>query len=285
MKTKSILLIVSLMMALAAQTQELTIKSMSAAPYDLSASTKRQLDLNSQPCALVKVQLPLPGAVFEGNVIGKTEYKTNEYWVYMTEGSKELHIKHPNYQRLVVNFPDYGIKSLHSLVTYKLELQLSKAADVDDMRERMEVMSLIESYRQCVSEKDSVLAASILSPSFKSVTAHIVKKKAGEEVKYSKQTKEQYINKLKAIWKHQQDISISFDNLTIEKWTQKSEYYLVTMVQTYKSSTYQDQGYVMMFCSVHKGILLHTWQPLNHRTDGEQINLFTSDDLLDILTK
>jgi hypothetical protein len=196
-----------------------------------------------------------------------------------------LHIKHPNYQRLVVNFPDYGIKSLHSLVTYKLELQLSKAADVDDMRERMEVMSLIESYRQCVSEKDSVLAASILSPSFKSVTANIVKKKTGEEVIYSKQTKEQYINKLKAIRKHQQDISISFDNLTIEKWTQKSEYYLVTMVQTYKSSTYQDQGYVMMFCSVHKGILLHTWQPLNHRTDGEQINLFTSDDLLDLLTK
>ena len=102
--------------------QELTVKSMAVAAGDLTASTQRRLDINQQPCAVVKVQLPLPGAVFEGNVIQPVDYKTNEYWVYMTEGSKELHVKHPNYQTLVVTFPDYGVKSLQSLSTYRLAI-------------------------------------------------------------------------------------------------------------------------------------------------------------------
>lgn len=111
----------------AASAQELTVKSMAVAAGDLTASTQRRLDINQQPCALVKVQLPLPGAVFEGNIIQPVDYKTNEYWVYMTEGSKELHVKHPSYQTLVVAFPDYGVKSLQSLSTYRLSIGIPQS--------------------------------------------------------------------------------------------------------------------------------------------------------------
>lgn len=103
-----------------AYAQELTVKQLTVAGNDISASQYRRDDSNGQPCALVKVSLASPGAVFEGNVIAPVEYKTNEYWVYMTKGSKVLHIRHPNYQTLVVSFPNYGINSLHSLSTYRL---------------------------------------------------------------------------------------------------------------------------------------------------------------------
>lgn len=125
MHKRKILLLIEVIVSLTLQAQELTVKSMQAT-NDLSASTQRRLDINKKPCALVKVQLPSPGAVFEGNIIKPTAYKTNEYWVYMTEGSKELHIKHPNYQTLVVNFPDYGIKSLQALCTYTLSLNMAQ---------------------------------------------------------------------------------------------------------------------------------------------------------------
>lgn len=131
MYNRLLILLMSLLFALTAHGQDLKVRTMSMNAGDLSASTLRRLDINKRPCALVKVQLPSSGAVFEGNIIKPTVYKTNEYWVYMTEGSKELHIKHPNYQTLVVNFADYGIKSLQSLITYTLTLVIPQTIGID----------------------------------------------------------------------------------------------------------------------------------------------------------
>ena len=102
--------------------QKLTVEKMEVAPMDLSASTQPRNDLNGNPCALVKVQLATPGASFDGNVIGDTEFKKGEYWVYMSEGSYMLNVKHPNFLPLFVNFRDYGIKRVESKVTYVLTL-------------------------------------------------------------------------------------------------------------------------------------------------------------------
>lgn len=66
--------------------QELTVKSFIGVPTDLSAASHIRNDLNGKPCGLVKVQLAMAGAQFEGNVIAPVENKMGEYWVYMTEG-------------------------------------------------------------------------------------------------------------------------------------------------------------------------------------------------------
>ena len=105
------------------QAQELTVKGMQVT-NDLSASIYERKDLNGTPCALVKVQLPSLGVIFEGNVIPPVEYKTGEYWVYMSKGSRELRIKHPQTQPLHVNFRDYNIKSVESRTTYNLSVQM-----------------------------------------------------------------------------------------------------------------------------------------------------------------
>ena len=102
--------------------QELLVKSMKAAPIDLSASTYERKDLTGEACGLVKVQLAATGAQFEGNVIGQVEYRTGEYWVYMTQGSYMLRIKHPDIVPLDVNFRDYGVSGVDGKVTYTLTL-------------------------------------------------------------------------------------------------------------------------------------------------------------------
>ena len=86
--------------------QKLAVEGMAASPMDLSASQYERKDLAGQACGLVKVQLAVAGAQFEGNVIGTPEYKTGEYWVYMSEGSYMLTVKHPNFVPLRVNFRD-----------------------------------------------------------------------------------------------------------------------------------------------------------------------------------
>lgn len=113
--------------------QELTVKSMTVADNDLTASTYERKDLAGQACGLVKVQLAAYGAQFEGNIIPPVEYKTGEYWVYMTEGSYELRIKHPSFLPLHVSFRDYGILGIDIKVTYNLTLQMPLLGmDIDD---------------------------------------------------------------------------------------------------------------------------------------------------------
>ena len=110
--------------------QELKVKQMTVDANDLSARSFERKDLNDNPCALIKVQLAAEGAGFEGNVVGDVAYKTGEYWVYMTEGTRELRIKHPKYLPLHVNFADYGIKrsGVKGKTTYTLTLMIPQTA-------------------------------------------------------------------------------------------------------------------------------------------------------------
>ena len=128
MKRLLLLLIIELL-SLAATAQKLTVEGMQAT-NDLSASQYKRNDINEQPCALIKVQLATTGATFEGNVIPPVNYKAGEYWVYMPGGNKELMIKHPSFLPLHINFADYGIKSVQSLVTYRLTLLIPQTSEV-----------------------------------------------------------------------------------------------------------------------------------------------------------
>ena len=127
---RQILLIIACFLCCNLSAQKLSVESMTALPMDLSASQYERKDLNGQPCALVKVQLVTMGARFEGNVVGSADYKTNEYWVYMTEGSYMLSVKHPNFVTLSVNFRDYGISGVQGKATYRLTLLMPQAAGV-----------------------------------------------------------------------------------------------------------------------------------------------------------
>ena len=122
------ILITSLFFSLSTLGQELVVKGMKLDVSDLSASTYERKDLNGSACALVKVQLAANGVKFEGNVIGDVVYKTGEYWVYMTSGSRELRIKHPNYLPLHVQFTDYGIeRGVRGKLTYTLTISVLQA--------------------------------------------------------------------------------------------------------------------------------------------------------------
>ena len=121
-KQKLLFLLLGVLLPMLAQAQELTVKSMEMAPMDISASQYSRNDKNGNACALVKVQLAAAGAEFAGNVLGDCAYKTGEYWVYMSQGSYQLKIRHPNFVPLTVNFRDYGIRSVESKATYVLTL-------------------------------------------------------------------------------------------------------------------------------------------------------------------
>ena len=98
--------------------QTLRIDGMRALSSDLSASVYPRNDYNGRACALVKVAFPKTDAEFEGNIIGKTEYKAGEYWVYLTADSRYLKMKHAEYTPLMIRFDDSTVGAVESKIVY-----------------------------------------------------------------------------------------------------------------------------------------------------------------------
>lgn len=107
--------------------QKLTVEKMEALAMDTYASVHRRVDLNNNPCAVVRVSLPISGATFSGNVVGDVKRDGSDYLVYMPTGSKKLWVKHPNFHELEVVFGDYGIDRLQSVVTYRVTVNVQQA--------------------------------------------------------------------------------------------------------------------------------------------------------------
>lgn len=99
----------------------LKVDNMVTSPWDMTAATNKRSDLNNEACALLVINIPLEGCLFQGSVIGETLYKVNEYWVYMSSGAKYLKIQVPNHPTLMVDFNKYGFTDgVDGLNTYYL---------------------------------------------------------------------------------------------------------------------------------------------------------------------
>ncbi|WP_094381660.1 SUMF1/EgtB/PvdO family nonheme iron enzyme [Prevotella sp. P5-92] len=100
--------------------QKLTTESFEYIPNDLVARTEPRTDLNGRPCAVIRVGIALQGVVFDGNTIGSPKYNTGEYLVYITNGSRQITIRHDSFLPLTVTFADYGIERVESGNVYRL---------------------------------------------------------------------------------------------------------------------------------------------------------------------
>lgn len=125
MKNKSkifrvILLFILIALPFTAKSQGIKIKSFSLQMEPMTVPMQR-VDANGNVCALVKVIIPNAQASFEGSLIGNCDYKTSEYWCYLSPGSKQLKIKYPNCEPLMVNFDNF-IGGLASKQIYELHL-------------------------------------------------------------------------------------------------------------------------------------------------------------------
>ena len=121
MRRLSAVVLALLMAVVTAFAQRLTVTEVRQAMEPMTVPMQRT-DANGDLCALVKVSLPQPGVQFEGNTVGDALFKTNEYWVYMTHGTKMLNVKAPGYHSLMVDFRDHGINALESKSIYYVVL-------------------------------------------------------------------------------------------------------------------------------------------------------------------
>lgn len=119
---KQLLLSLFLLFCANSMAQDIEVKKFEPLEKDQTAALSPRKDINGADCALVLVESLKKGLEFEGWVVGDVEYKNDSYFVYMANGSKNLKIKHPDYQTKAVAFGDYGIGSLKGGQMYKLSV-------------------------------------------------------------------------------------------------------------------------------------------------------------------
>ena len=111
--------------ALSMNAQEIRVKSFKKLERDLFARTNPRLDLNEDPCTVIRLISNAKGFQFEGNVVGEPLEFAGETVIYMTKGSKRVVIKHPDYGVLRYDFPE----KLARQSVYEIPLKLIENPD------------------------------------------------------------------------------------------------------------------------------------------------------------
>lgn len=111
-----------------AYSQSLSVNEFKPIEKGNSDIIETRTDLNNRPCALIKVEFPVEGVKFQGNVIGDVAFKDNAYFVFLSPGSSYLQVKSPNASSFRIDFREFGLKRVEEGAIYCLIL-----SNVDDM--------------------------------------------------------------------------------------------------------------------------------------------------------
>lgn len=118
---KNLILTILLGLSLSASGQsQIDVVSFKQSTSDIAARTNQRDDVKGVPCALIKVQFPIQGAMFIGDIAGEVAFKTNSYWVYMPQNSTQLEVRQKDCKPMTVVFEKYGVPTLTSKSTYEL---------------------------------------------------------------------------------------------------------------------------------------------------------------------
>ena len=173
---------------------------------------------------------------------------------------------------------------------------LNHGGDVADTRRRMEILSFVEDFRSYYDEKDINALEQIYSDDALIITGKVVMRKdMGDrqarlrpEIKYNKQTKTEYIQHLRRIFANNKYIKVKFDDISVLAHPAKDNFYGVTLRQNWKSSNYEDDGYVFLLWEFpdendprgsHPLVHVRTWQPEKFGSQTlSSDDVFTYDD-------
>ncbi|MCQ2242623.1 MAG: nuclear transport factor 2 family protein [Bacteroidaceae bacterium] len=158
---------------------------------------------------------------------------------------------------------------------------MQEAVGVDDLDRRMQILHYVEQFRTAYCQKDLAFMENVFSNDALIITGRKVQRKNAEiglkpEYVYDKQTKVEYLSRLKGIFARNQYVNVKFSDITIERNGAKPWIYGVTCVQDWQTKRangghYEDLGVVFMLWDFsdenHPQIHVRTWQA----TDDDKV--------------
>ena len=143
--------------------------------------------------------------------------------------------------------------------------------EVTDIRDRMMILEYVEHFRTAYNQKDLQFLKQVFSDDALIITGRVIKTRksevapSGSIIKYTTQTKQQYLENLSRAFRSNSYIKVSFDDVVIVEHPAIHDIYGVTVHQRWSSSRYSDEGYVFMMWDFRNPdqpqIHVRTWQP------------------------
>lgn len=144
---------------------------------------------------------------------------------------------------------------------------------VQDTRQRREILKWVEDFRCYYNERNLNALEQVYSDDALIITGSVVTRRKITDggvrmeptVKYTAQSKEQYIAKLSKIFKGARSLNVEFDHISVMMHGTKPNIYGVTLHQKWQTSTYSDDGWLFLLWDFNDPekpqVHVRTWQP------------------------
>lgn len=215
-------------------------------------------------------------------LLHNSNYQVRKIPVVMEPRSGEV-FNEDRYQEIVLNFDNEGkIDNIYFALEAGLVRDVldGRGREVQDMRKRSLILEFVEQFRTAYNRKDTAYLNNVFSDNALIITGKVVTRtnsdgkiglKRDKDVEYVTQSKNQYISRLKNVFKINQRINVVFDEIKINAHRTKENIYGVKLVQHWHSGSYNgkdsysDKGYLFLLWDFadenEPKIHVRTWQP------------------------
>lgn len=195
-----------------------------------------------------------------------------------------------DYQEAVISFDRQGnVESFYLCISMNLYMNVIKSnIELTDLRRRQMILDYVEQFRTSYNQKDINFLNQVFSDDALIITGRVITQKQPEgfmtqKIRYNKQSKQQYLNNLRRVFKTTKYIHVSFDDIEVMRHPTNPNFYGVTLHQGWTSNIYHDEGYIFLLWDFRNEdapeIHVRTWQP--DRIGGKELardEIFTLSD-------
>lgn len=199
-----------------------------------------------------------------------------------------------DYQEAVASFDKQGnLQSFYLSISMNLYMNVIRDnKEITDLRRRELILDYVEQFRTSYNQKDINFLQDVFSDDALIITGHVVKRKTGDgiplpdKIAYKKQTKTEYLSKLRMVFKANKQIRVNFDEIEVMRHPTNKDFYGVTLHQGYTSDRYHDDGYLFLLWDFrdeeHPQIHVRTWQPDAYNSDGKGTKRIPKDEIFSL---
>lgn len=193
----------------------------------------------------------------------------------MMKPTGEREFGEDEYQEAVISFDRQGnVESFYLSISMNLYMNVINAnLELTDLRRRQMILDYVEQFRTAYNQKDINFLNQVYSDDALIITGKVITQRrmqndrmaTSQKIQYNKQSKQQYINNLRGIFKRNSYIKVTFDEIEVMRHPVNPNFYGVTLLQGWTSGKYHDDGYLFLLWDFTNEsapqIHVRTWQP------------------------
>ena len=167
----------------------------------------------------------------------------------MMKPTAERAFNEEEYQEAVISFDKQGnVSSFYLSISMNLYMNVIKSnLELTDLRRRQMILDYVEQFRTAYNQKDLQFLNQVFSDDALIITGKVIMQKHAEgftsqKIEYNKQSKREYINKLRRIFQNARYFKVTFDEIEVMRHPTNPNFYGVTLLQGYTNNNYHDDG-------------------------------------------